>query len=243
MPNQDIYIPLNKRKPDEQPRERLAKYGAQQLKTSELIALILRSGSSGKSAVDLGDKMLRQYGDDLGHISTLSLNEIKSNDGFGTASGCALAAAFELGRRAAYGSKKQNEYNLKKISDVANLFRREYGSDAPEKFAAFYINRKHRLLGQKLISKGSSSKTVVDPREIFKEALLLNASALILAHNHPEGNLIPSNHDISLTREMIEAGRIFRIPIAEHIIITSRAEAGTLDLIQENCLSQRQPRP
>lgn len=229
--DQEIYIPLKARSPDEQPRERLAKYGVRNLRTSELIALILRAGCSGRSAVDLADQMLQNYNDDLNRISVLELNEIKANEGFGIASGCSLIAAFELGRRLQFSEKDNRTFDLKKVSDVATLFRREYGADAPEKFVAFYINRRYRLLGQKLISQGGLSQTVVDPRIVFKEALLLNTSAIVLAHNHPEGGLTPSKQDISLTREMIDAGRLFRIPVAEHVIISSKSESGIINLI------------
>jgi DNA repair protein RadC len=226
-----IYIPLNQRSSDEQPRERLSKYGPQRLRTSELIALILRTGSSGKSAVDLADRMLQAYNDDLSRISELSLSEIKSNKGFGPAAGCALAAAFELGRRVHTLKNVEKPLDLKKVSDVANLFRKEYGTASPEKFVAFYINRRHRLIDQKLISQGSGSKTVVDPRDIFKEALLNNASAVILAHNHPSGALQPSPHDLSLTRELVEMGHLFRIPVVEHVIVAEKSENGTLQNI------------
>lgn len=229
---QSIYIPLNKRPPEEQPRERMARYGAQHLRTSELIALILRSGSSGKSAVNLSDKLLQRYNDDLTRLSQLELNEIKTNDGFGIASGCALLAAFELGRRVNHAAKTQQPMDLKRISDVARLFRNQYGAGPPEKFVAFYINLRYRLLGAKLVSQGSASATVVDPRVIFKEALLLNASAVILAHNHPGGSLSPSDHDISLTREISEAGRLFRIPVAEHVIISNDGEEGFISDLQ-----------
>lgn len=226
-----IYIPLNKRRPDEQPRERLSRYGVQHLRTSELIALILRTGSSGKSAVDLADQLLQSYNDELSRISQLSLSEITTNKGFGPASGCALAAAFELGRRVQHATSKKTTLDLKKVSDVAMLFRQEYGAGAPEKFVAFYINRRYRLIGQKMISQGGMSKTVVDPREIFKEAVLLNASAVILAHNHPGGSIEPSSQDLDLTRELVEAGRLFRIPVAEHVIVLNNKEAGIIESI------------
>ena len=226
---QSIYIPLNKRSPEEQPRERLTRYGAQQLRTSELIALILRTGSSGKSAVDLSDKLLQRYNDDLVMLSQLELNEINTNDGFGVASGCALLAAFELGRRLNHIAKSNKTLDLKRVSDVARLFRNQYGAENPEKFVAFYINRRYRLLGSKLVSQGGSSATVVDPRVIFKEALLLNASAVILAHNHPGGSLAPSDNDSKLTQELVEAGQLFRIPVAEHVIVTRDQENGIID--------------
>lgn len=221
---QSIYIPLNKRPPEEQPRERMARYGAQHLRTSELIALILRSGSSGKSAVNLSDKLLQRYNDDLTRLSQLELNEIKTNDGFGTASGCALLAAFELGRRVNHAAKFQQPVDLKRVSDVAGLFRNQYGAGLPEKFVAFYINRRYRLLGAKLVSQGGATATIVDPRVIFKEALLLNASAVILAHNHPGGSVTPSEHDLKLTQELVEAGQLFRIPVAEHVIVTHQSQ-------------------
>lgn len=231
MVDQDIYIPLNKRKSDEQPRERLVKHGVQNLRTSELIALILRAGFSGRSAVDLADQMLQRCHDDLSSISRLDLSEIRTHAGFGLASGCALMAAFELGRRVNHSQQEERSFDLKKVSDVATLFRRDYGVDAPEKFVAFYINRRFRLLGQKLISQGGLSQAVVDPRVVFKEALLKNATAIILTHNHPEGDLSPSKQDIALTKEMIEAGRIFRIPLAEHVIVTNKDETGIKDLL------------
>lgn len=225
---QPIYIPLNKRSPEEQPRERLSRHGVKQLRTSELIALILRTGSSGKSAVDLSDKLLQRYNDDLLRLSQLELNEIRTNDGFGTASGCALLAAFELGRRLSHAVNLNQTIDLKKVSDVARLFRNQYGADAPEKFVALYINRRFRLLGAKLVSQGGYAATVVDPRVLFKEALLLNASAVILAHNHPAGCPMPSEHDLKLTKELVEAGQLFRIPVAEHVIVTSDQENGMI---------------
>jgi DNA repair protein RadC len=206
----------------------LARYGVLHLRTSELIALLLRTGSSGKSAVDLSDRLLQHYNDDLVKLSQLQLSEIKSNEGFGTASGCALLAAFELGRRVHHSVKTETPLDLKRISDVARLFRKEYGAEAPEKFVAFYINRRYRLLGSKLISQGSASATVVDPRDVFKEALLLNASAVILAHNHPAGDLAPSEHDLKLTCELVEAGQLFRIPVVEHVIVTLDNENGII---------------
>lgn len=226
-----IYLPLNKRSADEQPRERLSRYGPRNLRTSELIALILRAGSSGQSAVDLADQMLQAYNDDLSLISQLSLSEITSNKGFGPASGCALSAAFELGRRVQHTASDKKALDLKKVSDVAEFFRRDYGAKAPEKFVSFYINRNYRLLGQKMVSQGGMSKTVVDPREIFKEAILLNASAVILAHNHPGGGIEPSSQDLELTRELVEAGKLFRIPVAEHVIVGNKKEAGIIDNI------------
>jgi DNA repair protein RadC len=225
----DIFIPLKRRRPEEQPRERLARHGVEHLRTSELIALIVRTGSSGKSAVDIGEQLLQRYQDDLTRISRLDLKEICAHPGFGTASGCALLAAFELGRRVHYAGQADDALDLKRVSDVAAMFRREYGTDAPEKFAAFYINRQYRLLGTKLISRGSTAAAVVDPRDIFKEALLLNASAVILAHNHPGGDVEPSTHDLDLTRQLADAGRIFRIPVAEHVIVAQRGEKGFLD--------------
>jgi DNA repair protein RadC len=226
-----IFILLNQRPPEEQPRERLARYGVRNLRTSELIALILRTGSSGKSALDLSDKLLQKYNDDLCRVSQLDLSEIKLHQGFGTASGCALMAAFELGRRVHFSSKKKQSYDLKRVSDVAILFRKEFGAGAPEKFVTFYINRRFRLLGQKMISQGGMSETIVDPRIVFKEALLLDASAVILAHNHPGNALSPSKQDISLTKEMVKAGRIFRIPVAEHVIVGSSGESGIIEHI------------
>jgi len=175
--------------------------------------------------------MLQSYNDDLSLISKLSLSEIMTNKGFGPASGCALAAAFELGRRVLHSSSSKKVLDLKKVSDVAELFRRDYGAEAPEKFVCFYINRNYRLLGQNLTSRGGTSKMVIDPRLVFKEALLLNASAVILAHNHPSGSVAPSSDDLALTEDLVSVGKLFRIPVAEHVIITQSRENGIISLL------------
>jgi DNA repair protein RadC len=136
----------------------------------------------------------------------------------------------ELAKRA-QASPGKNRIFLEHVEDVAEHFRRHYGAGSPEKFVAFYINRNHRLLGELEISRGGSNAVVVDPQRLFKEAVLRDARAIILAHNHPGGTLEPSQHDMGLTKRLEEAGKLFCIPIVEHVIVTADGQHG----LMENC--------
>lgn len=221
MNDNRIYIPLSHRPAEERPRERLLRYGADKLSSAELLAILLRVGTRGRSAVQVAQELLDNHEGSVASIEKLSPAELARICGIGNAKAAALAAAFALAKRANATPPHKGDIRLETVEDVANHFRRHYGAGSPEKFVAFYINRKYRLLGELEISRGSSNAVVVNPQRVFKEAVLRDAKAVILAHNHPSGDGAPSKRDIALTEDMRKAGKLFRIPLAEHVIVTN----------------------
>lgn len=222
------YIRLKDRPPDELPRERLLRHGPDKLTSAELLATMVRSGTHGRSAVQVAQDLLDAQDQGVAALAAMSPQELSRVKGIGKAKAAAIAAAFELGRRAGHRSKR-DETLLETVEDVAAHFRRHYGAGTPEKFVAFYINKRHRLLHEKEIARGSGNAVVVDPKEVFKEALLCNAKGIILAHNHPAGSLDPSKRDHELTQRLLEAGRIFSVPVVEHVIVIANGEVGLLE--------------
>lgn len=227
MPDK-IYIPLKDRPADERPRERLWRLGPDRMHTAELLAILIRIGTKGRSAIQVAEDLLSQFGDGLSGISLASASEIAKVKGMGKAKSATLAAAFELARRAAARPPGELKTHLETVDEVAAYFRAQYGTQTPEKFVVFFINRRHRLLGELEVSRGGTSSVVVNPQVIFKEALLQNAKAIILAHNHPAGDLRPSRHDLDLTSQLQEAGALFRIPVAEHVLVAPGGAVGFL---------------
>lgn len=226
------YVPLKDRPPSDRPRERLWQLGADRLSNTELLAILIRTGTEGRSAIQVAEELLSQAGS-LSELSRLTPTEIKQIKGMGHANTSTLAATFELARRLGFRDSTERP-RLATVLDTVTYFRRHYGAGPPEKFVAFFINRKHVLLGTLEASRGGTNAAVVNPQRIFKDALLQNAKAILLAHNHPGGDLRPSQHDLALTKELIEAGQLFRIPVVEHLIITegeflSMASEGLLE--------------
>ncbi len=225
---QRIFIPLSQRTPEEQPRERLLRHGPEKLSATELIAILLRIGTKGRSALQVAEDLLESQADGVTGIRSLSPLELSRIKGIGPAKAAAISAAFELASRATEKTESSSHHYLESIEDVATHFRRHYGAGSPEKFVAFYINRKYKLLGEIEVSRGGSNAVVVNPQRVFKNAVLHEAKAVILAHNHPGGSLEPSKQDQSLTGQLQEAGKIFAIPVVEHVIVTESGELGML---------------
>jgi DNA repair protein RadC len=223
------YIPLKMRSLDERPRERLLRHGADKLSSAELLGILIRIGTKGRSAVQVAQDVLDSQEDGVAGLASMSPSQLARIKGVGEAKAAGIAAALELAKRTQAAPKK-DRIVLESIEDVAYHFRRYYGAGSPEKFVAFYINRRHRLLGELEISRGGSNAVVVDPQRVFKEAVLRDARAIILAHNHPGGSLEPSQHDLDLTKRLEGAGKLFSIPIVEHVIVTADGEAGLLEI-------------
>ena len=221
------YIRLKDRSPDEQPRERLLRHGADKLSSAELLGILLRTGRRGRSAIQVAEDLLDSQDGGVTALPHISPSELAQVNGIGKAKAAGIAAAMELARRA-MSSQAPERTILESVEDVAEHFRRHYGTGSPEKFVALYINKRHRLLGELEVSRGGSNAVVVDPQRVFKEAVLKDARGIILAHNHPGGSLEPSQHDRDLTKRLEEAGRIFSIPIVEHVIVTDDDERGML---------------
>ncbi len=205
---------------DDRPREKLLQKGREHLTNSELLAILIGSGNAQKSALDLGKEVL-----DLAQNKLQELGKFKTKDflkikGIGPAKAVTLIAALELGRR----RKDEEALERKKISGSkdAYLVLSELLSDLDhEQFWIIYLNRGGYLLKRVRISEGGIAGTVVDPKIIFMHALELKASTIILAHNHPSGNLQPSQADIQITKKVQEGGKMLDIFVADHIIIAN----------------------
>lgn len=212
------YVPLKDRPASDRPRERLWQVGPDKLSNAELLAILIRAGTEGRSAIQVAEDLLSKAGS-LQNLSGWTPAEIRRTKGLGKAKTAAVAAAFELSRRILHPPPPE-KISLRSVDDVASFFRHHYGAGPPEKFIAFFINRNYGLLGQLEVSRGGSDAVVVSPQRIFREALLNDAKAMILAHNHPGGDINPSEEDVALTHGLQAGGRVFSIPIIEHVIVT-----------------------
>lgn len=198
---------------EERPRERLCRLGAASLSDAELLALILGHGSRGESAVDLARRLLA-----LGAWHRLSLEELESVPGVGRAKAVRVKAALELGRRLhllrerpSFISSPAEAYSF--LSDLGFL--------EEEQFWTLLLNRKNGIIGRELIAVGGVSQVPVDPRDVFRAAVRRNAAALILAHNHPSGDPSPSPEDVSLTRRLVESGRLLGVEVLDHLVVVA----------------------
>ena len=203
---------------DDRPREKLISKGKSALTDAELIAILLRSGSRRETAVDLAKRILKSASDNLIELSKLSLNDLLTFQGIGEAKALSIIAALELGKRRRV-SEVSEKQSIASSRDVFEYFQAAH-ADAPyEEFWILLLNRANKILKKVMISEGGVAGTVADPKRIFKVAIENNASAMVLCHNHPSGNLKPSEADIKLTKKLKDAGALLEINIIDHIII------------------------
>jgi DNA repair protein RadC len=221
-------IPLIREMPvAERPRERLAKCGPGSLKTSELLAILFRTGTRKMSAVELAEKMLQDFRS-LTELSRASTEELQKIDGVGFAKSVEIQAAFELGRRLA-AEEGTDQSPIKSAKDVFDLMSPEMRSLDREHFKVLLLNTKNYLIKTYTVSIGSLNASVVHPRECFKEAIAAHAAAIIMVHNHPSGDVEPSNEDESLTRRLMAAGDLLGIKVLDHVIIAGNKYVSLVD--------------
>jgi DNA repair protein RadC len=201
----------------ERPRERLQNYGAAALSNAELLAILLRVGSPGENVVALGTRLLTEFGG-LAGLARASFNELASVKGLGLAKTAQLKAALELGRRMLLTSPDVRP-QITSPTDVANLLMLEMGSLEQENLRTLLLDTKNRVLGSPTVYVGNVNSSIVRVSEIFREAVRQNATALILAHNHPSGDPTPSPEDIEVTRSVVEAGSLLGIEVLDHLVI------------------------
>ncbi|MCC8070455.1 MAG: DNA repair protein RadC [Bacteroidales bacterium] len=206
---------------DCKPRERAEQYGIQALQNHELIAIILGSGIKGKNVIELSQEILRTCGHSLAQLAQMSIQEMKAAfGGIGQAKAIALAAAMALGKRAQ--AEKGPDYVTVDTPDVAyNYIRAEVEDLDHEEFWIICVNRANRIKGKYRISHGGTAATVVDAKIVFRTAIEKLAQGIVLVHNHPSGNLRPSNEDDNLTKRLKAAGDLLDIRVLDHLIITS----------------------
>jgi DNA repair protein RadC len=214
----DVRIPIKQWSEDDRPREKLLLKGKSALSNAELIALLLGSGTRNESAVDLAKRILDQNGHNLNELAKCQLNDLVRFRGIGTAKGVTIIAALELGNR----KRNQDALARDKVAGSRDVFELFHGELADAQYEAFWIlllNRANRVIRKINISEGGISGTVADPKKIFKMALDHSASSIILCHNHPSGNVQPSEADIRLTRKLKDAGLMLDLPVLDHLIV------------------------
>jgi DNA repair protein RadC len=201
----------------ERPRERLADLGADALKNSELIAILLRTGIKGVSAIQVAEQILAKF-QSLDNLSRAAIEDLRQVKGIGRDKAIALKSAFTLARRMV-AEIRQESPTLDNPERIADLLREDNRSYEVESFQVVLLNTRRKLIRVEKISQGTLDTILVHPREVFKTAIAANAAALVLAHNHPSGDPTPSEADIKVTRDLIRAGQLLKIEVLDHIII------------------------
>lgn len=217
---------------DDRPREKLLLKGKHALSDAELLALLIGSGNKEETAVELARRVLQHHHNNLNKLARLTVAELMQFKGIGEAKAIAIVAALELGSRRELTQASEQE-KITSSHDCYQLFKPILASLPHEEFWVLYLNRANKIIEKCPISKGGITGTVADIRLIFKRALENYATSLILAHNHPSGNLTPSQEDIKLTHKIQDAGRMLDILLIDHIIVSengyhSFADAGML---------------
>jgi DNA repair protein RadC len=204
---------------EDRPREKLSGQGRRALTDAELIAILIGSGSRDETAVELSKRILHHYNNDLNKLGKAGISELSKFKGIGEAKAISIIAALEIGRRRGDSEIKVLD-EVKSSRDGYNIMRRHLMDLNHEEFWIMLIGRSNKVLAKELVSKGGLSGTVADPKIIFHMALQHQASALIMVHNHPSGNLKPSREDLVLTKKIADAGRLLDINVLDHLIIT-----------------------
>lgn len=213
------YQPIRQWSQEDRPREKLLLKGKNALSDAELIAILLGSGSRGESAVDLARKILQSADNKLHELGKMEIKQLSAFKGIGEAKALTLMAALELGRRRR-AEPTPDRLTITTSRD-AYAYAAPWMQDLPhEEFHIILLNRANQIIGRRQISSGGVSGTVVDVKLIFKEALQALASGIIALHNHPSGNLKPSDADIKLTQKIHEGARLLDIRLLDHLIIS-----------------------
>lgn len=202
----------------EGPREKLSSSGLETLNDSELLALILATGTKDENALELSRGILHKFEYDLHELATAGLDDLLSLKGIGKAKASRICAVFELGRRRERAHIREF-HKIESSRDVYTLMSPVLKDKSYEEFWMLILNRANRVIKQVRISEGSISGTVADPKKIFKIALHNKASSIVLLHNHPSGQLVPSQADISLTSKLVAAGNLLDMQVLDHLII------------------------
>jgi DNA repair protein RadC len=205
---------------EDRPREKLMTQGRRALTDAELIAILIGSGSRTESAVELSKRILHHYGNDLNNLGKASISELSKFKGIGEAKAISIIAALEVGRRRNDTETKVPD-SVTCSKDAYNIMRRHFMDLNHEEFWILLLSRSNKVISKELISKGGLSGTIADPKIIYNVALQRNAANIFMMHNHPSGNLKPSQLDIDLTKKIAQAGKLLDLPVLDHLIITN----------------------
>ena len=216
----------------DRPRERLRDLGAQALSSAELLAILLGSGATGRTALEVGQTVLTDSGGSLRRIAMRPVATLTVLAGVGAARAATIHAALELGRRMA-AEAREDGAPVRSPRDIVELFAPRLEDLPVEEFHVAVLDSQHRLERDIMVTRGILNSSLVHPREVFRQAIAERAAAIILVHNHPSGDPTPSADDRVVTEQLVAAGRLLDIPVHDHIVVgrgryTSFAEAGLL---------------
>ena len=206
-------IPLNER-----PRERLINKGVEYLSNEELLAILLKTGTKDYSVKVLANNILKQL-DNINSLKDINLQSLIKIKGIGQVKSCEILAAIELGKRLNEKITCINQIKVYSSDSIYEYYKDKLNDKKQEHFYCVYLDTKNHIIKDKLLFIGTINESLIHPREIFKEAYLLSASSVICVHNHPSGNVNPSNNDIIMTKQLQEVGKILGIKVLDHIII------------------------
>ena len=203
----------------ERPQEKLLYSGAGGLSNSELLALIIRTGTGEKSAVRLADDVISYANENIGDLSAAEVRELTEIDGIGNAKACSIVAAMELSKRLISGRQGAVRMRLRDSRQVADLLAEEMMHEKRELFMTINLNTRMQVESKSVISIGNIDSAPVHPREVFGPAIRRGAAAVVVAHNHPSGDPTPSPQDIEVTERLLSASEILGIRLVDHVIV------------------------
>lgn len=215
------HTPIKQWAADDKPREKMLARGADALSATELLAILINNGTRSKSAIDLSRELLQLGGNSLSSLAKMSLKDLQKVKGVGPAKAVAIKAALQLGILLEEEALNQLPV-LRSSKDIAVYLRKRLQHESRESFIVVYLNKANRVLATEVVSTGGVTGTIADPKIIFKRALELQASHLILSHNHPSGNLRPSEADRKLTDKIKQAARLIDMEVIDHIIVSDQ---------------------
>jgi len=198
----------------DRPREKMEKYGPGRLSDAELLAILLRTGTKDLNVLKLAQKVLQKF--EKEKFVDVSIDDLKDIHGLGIVKSCEILACFELGRRMLKEKKSSILLSPKDVWERMEDIR----ASKKEHFVVFYLDSRNQEIQKEIISVGTLNESLVHPREVFESAIKNNAASIIIAHNHPSGDLEPSQSDIDVTKKLIHAGKILDIKIVSHVIVT-----------------------
>ncbi|MBO7418416.1 MAG: DNA repair protein RadC [Bacteroidaceae bacterium] len=212
-------LSINQWAMEDRPREKMMTKGVEALSDAELLAILIGSGSTGESAVSLMQRVLARCGNNLNTLAKWELQDYTSFKGLGPAKGIKVMAALELGKRRASQSPTDRPV-IKESTDIYRIFHPLLCDLPHEEFWLLMMNQAAKVIGKVRISQGGIDQTAVDVRTIMREAILHQATQIALAHNHPSGNVMPSQADMFLTNNIRKASDIMNIRLTDHVIVT-----------------------
>ena len=216
----------------DRPREKLVAKGAENLKDSELLAILLRTGKAGKNVIEIASQILSKYSKK--RLLQMTYQDLVKIGGIDSAKATTLLAAFELTKRAL----EVNDTNLPTISNAKDAVAQltDIRDLKKEHFVVLYLNAKNQLVHKEIISMGTLNANLVHPREVFEPALKHSTAQIVVAHNHPSGDPKPSENDIEITKRLTEAGKMMGVEVMDHVIVSKN---GHFSFKEEGCLNTK----